>query len=120
MSNSRTVLLVGDDPAHAKAFRDALLDADGLFEGKRAESTLLILNSLKSIGVRLTTDGFGTQHNFIHPASSLGSVILNLVAVGVFALRKADARQWLGQTRPVLIFESVLGMFIGIAARVGP
>jgi hypothetical protein len=63
MFNRRTVLLVDDNPAHAKAFREVLLDADGPFEGNRAESTRLILNTLKSVGVRLTADDCGTRYS---------------------------------------------------------
>lgn len=46
----------------------------------------------------------------------VGSAILTLVAVGAFSLRNTDAWQWLGEPKTVLIFEGVLGMFVGIAA----
>jgi hypothetical protein len=39
MGNRRRLLLIDDDPAHAKVFREAILDAnDGPFEGPMAQS----------------------------------------------------------------------------------
>jgi diguanylate cyclase (GGDEF)-like protein/PAS domain S-box-containing protein len=52
MFNRRTVLLIDDDPAHAKAFREALVDAgDGPFEGEWVQTLAEGFVQLKKKGI---------------------------------------------------------------------
>ena len=52
MSNTRTLLLIDDDPAHAKVFREALAEASGdPFEGKWVRTLAEGIARLKNKGI---------------------------------------------------------------------
>jgi hypothetical protein len=53
MTNRRTLLLIDDDPDHAKVFREALIDAsDGPFKGEWIRTLAEGFPRLKKKGIR--------------------------------------------------------------------
>jgi diguanylate cyclase (GGDEF)-like protein/PAS domain S-box-containing protein len=85
MGNRRTLLLIDDDPAHAKVFREALVDAgDGPFEGEWVRTLAEGFVRLEKKGIwaiflnlRLgETEGLTTFNQLHHAAPGMPTLVL--------------------------------------------